>query len=75
MTNHRRSFKSREAAEDYQMLSSIDPAYCVLHHANRGSIFVRDPVYKAAGRVHVYSYKAKRRDGQMGTFYASYVGA
>jgi hypothetical protein len=75
MTNERRGFKTREAAEDYQMASSIDPPFCVLHPANRGSIFVRDPIHRAGGRVYVWSYDAKCRDGQVRKFYASYVGA
>jgi hypothetical protein len=75
MTNERRGFKTREAAEHYQMAQSIDPPFCVLHPANRGAIFVRDPVHHAGGRVYVYSYRAKSRAGDIRTYFASYVGA
>jgi hypothetical protein len=75
MTNERRGFKTREAAEDYQMTASIDAPYCSLHPAMRGVIFVRDPVHKAGGRIYVQGYRAKSRAGDTRTYFMSYVGA
>lgn len=75
LTNYRRGFKSREAAEDFQMKSSIDPAYCSLHPAIKGSIFVRDPIHKAGGRVHVASYVAKSKGDDYRNYWSSWVGA
>lgn len=75
MTNLRRGFRSREAAEDYQMRASITPAYCPLHPAVRGQIVVTDPVHRAGGVVYVYSYVARTTRGGLRRFYGSYVGA
>lgn len=74
-TNYRRGFKTREAAEDFQISASITPAYCSLHPAHRGSIFVTDPIHRAGGRVFVSSYKARSRAGDVRTYFASYIGA
>ncbi len=74
-TNERRGFRTREAAEAFQVLSSIEPAYCSLHPALRGDVFVRDPIHHAGGKVHTWSYRARSKDGQTRTYFGSYVGA
>lgn len=74
-TNERRGFLTREAAQDFQIKSSVTPAYSSLHPAFRGDIFVTDPIHHAGGRVHVWSYRARSKAGPVRTYFASYVGA
>jgi len=75
MSHECRGFKSREDALFYQIEKSVKPAYCAIHPAFKGDTFVVDPINHAGGRVFVWSYKARSRDGKIRTYFASYVGA
>jgi hypothetical protein len=74
-TNERRGFKTREAAEAFQIQQSVDPAYSCLHPAFKGDVIVRDQIHRARGKVHVWKYKAKSKGGDIREYFASYVGA
>ena len=70
-----RGFKTKQAAEDFVMTISAEPAYCSLHPAFRGVIFVSDPIQRAGGRIYTFRYKNKCKDGKYRNFYAAYIGA
>ena len=75
MTHYRKGFRTAEAALNYQLETSFTPAFCCLHPALRGDVFVTCPVERASGKVYVTSYKAMSKGGDIKTYFASYIGA
>lgn len=84
-TNERTGFHTKEAAQAFQIKASATPAYSSLHPAFTrrdkdgtvvsADIFVTDPIHRAGGRVHTYSYRARSKGGEIRTYFGSYVGA
>ena len=71
MTNHRRGFLTKEAAEDFQLNSSTTAPYSSL--VTRQTI-VTDYLTRAGGRIYVYEYAATIK-GKFHTRFGSYIGA
>lgn len=76
-SNYRKGFMTREAAEAFQIESSIDPAYSPLDADGKsfGYVIVRDRSSRARGRVYTQRYLGKNRCGEVREFFCSYVGA
>lgn len=76
-SNYRKGFPTREAAEAYQIASSVEPAYSPLDAEGKpfGYVIARDPQHRARGRVYTQSYMGRNRRGELRQFFCSYIGA
>jgi hypothetical protein len=72
LSNERSGFKTREAAENFQIQSSVEPACSTLRQRD---VRVLDPGTRAWGRVYVQPYTQLCRDGKRREFFMSYVGS